>query len=221
MALRDIGNASKLVYTLLYQARGYSRVFREQGRKLSLPRGQRPAASGFQNQSGGDSAFAIQWAFKILSHNLGRQSLIGHYLMRLGSPRKGDSCKLKMKILLTADLHCNSEWFSRVEDQASEYELISIAGDLLNIFSKVPIEDQLALVKEFLRRLTQKTSVAVCSGNHDQIEVLPPLVAGADAYYAASWLEEIGDAPGFVGNGQTRRIGEQLIVTTIPFFIID
>jgi Icc-related predicted phosphoesterase len=100
-----------------------------------------------------------------------------------------------MKILLTADLHCNPEWFQWVEDQASKYELISIAGDLLNIFSKVAIGDQLILVNEFLQRLTQKTSVAVCSGNHDQIEVLPRLVVGAEARYSASWLEEISGAP--------------------------
>jgi predicted MPP superfamily phosphohydrolase len=122
-----------------------------------------------------------------------------------------------MKILLTADLHCNSEWFRWVEEHASEYELISIAGDLLDIFSKVAIEDQLVLVMEFLRRLAQKTSVAVCSGNHDQVEILPPLVAGAKPCYSASWLEEISDVPNLVSDGQTRLVGEQLIVSTIPF----
>jgi Icc-related predicted phosphoesterase len=69
-----------------------------------------------------------------------------------------------MKIPLTADLHSNSDWFSWVEDQASKYELISIAGDLLNIFSKVAIGDQMVLTKEFLQRLSQKTSVAVVPG---------------------------------------------------------
>ena len=121
-----------------------------------------------------------------------------------------------MKILLTADLHCNSEWFSWVEGQASNFGLISIAGDLLNIFSKIPVEDQLNLVKEFLQRLTQKTSVAVCSGNHDPIEVLPPLVAGAETCYVASWLKEIG-GPNLITDGQTRLVGAQVIVTTIPF----
>ena len=122
-----------------------------------------------------------------------------------------------MKILLTADLHSNAEWFEWVEDQVGKYELISIVGDLLNIFSKVAIGDQMVLTSEFLRRLAQKTCVAVCSGNHDQIEVLPPLVTGAEARYSASWLEEIGDTPNLVTDGQTRLIGEQLIVTTIPF----
>jgi Icc-related predicted phosphoesterase len=122
-----------------------------------------------------------------------------------------------MKILLTADLNCNSEWFRWVEEQASEYEIISIAGDLLDIFSKVAIENQLVLVMEFLRRLAQKTSVAVCSGNHDQVEILRPLVAGAKPCYSASWLEEISDVPNLIHDGQTRRIDEQLIVSTIPF----
>ena len=122
-----------------------------------------------------------------------------------------------MKILLTADLHCKEDWFRWLEEEASKYELVSIAGDLLNIFSKVPIEDQLVFVKEFLRRLTQKTSVAVCSGNHDQIEVLPSLVPGAEACSAASWLEEITDVPKLISDGQTRIMGKQLVVTTIPF----
>ena len=75
----------------------------------------------------------------------------------------------------------------------------------------------MVLVKEFLQRLTQKTSVAVCSGNHDQVEDLPPLVAGAEACHAASWLEEIGDVPSLISDGQTRLINARLIVTTIPF----
>jgi DNA repair exonuclease SbcCD nuclease subunit len=73
-----------------------------------------------------------------------------------------------------------------VENKAREYELISIAGDLLDIFSKVATDDQLVLVTEFLRRLAQKTSVAGCSGNHDQVEVLTTLVAGAKPCYSAS-----------------------------------
>ena len=122
-----------------------------------------------------------------------------------------------MKVLLTADLHCNQGWFRWLEEEAGKYELICIAGDLLNIFSKVAIGDQLVHVRSFLQRLAKKTSVAACSGNHDEIEILAPLVPGTEACYAASWLEELSELPRLIGDERTQLIGSDLIVTTIPF----
>ncbi|MBV9877425.1 MAG: hypothetical protein JO025_22040 [Verrucomicrobia bacterium] len=43
-----------------------------------------------------------------------------------------------MKILFTADLHYRPGWFGCFEDEAHKYALISIAGDLLDMFSKAP-----------------------------------------------------------------------------------
>ena len=122
-----------------------------------------------------------------------------------------------MKVLLTADLHSNPGWFRWLEEEAGKYDLICIAGDLLDAFSKVVLGDQAAQVKGFLYRLAGKTSVAVCSGNHDETEIVPPLLTGAEPRYAASWLEEMRDVPGLITDGRTRLIRNQLIVTTIPF----
>jgi hypothetical protein len=122
-----------------------------------------------------------------------------------------------MKVLLTADLHSNPGWFRWLEEEAGKYELICIAGDLLDAFSKVVLGDQAAQVRGFLYRLAGKTSVAVCSGNHDETERVPPLLTGAEPRYAASWLEELREVPGLISDGRTRLIGNQLIVTTIPF----
>lgn len=122
-----------------------------------------------------------------------------------------------MKVLLTADLHSNPGWFRWLEEEARKYGLICIAGDLLDAFSKVVLGDQAAQVKGFLYRLAGKTSVAVCSGNHDETEIIPPLLLSAEPRYAASWLEEMRDVPGLITDGRTRLIRNQLIVTTIPF----
>lgn len=123
-----------------------------------------------------------------------------------------------MKILLTGDLHSNRCWFRWLEDEAHKYALISIAGYLLDMFSKVPLGDQLVQVEDFLQRLAEKTPVAVCSGNHDAVDVVPPLLPGVATSYGASWLEEMSGVPGLIGDGQTRFVGNCMIVTDDPVF---
>jgi predicted MPP superfamily phosphohydrolase len=91
-----------------------------------------------------------------------------------------------MKVLLTADLHSNPGWFGWLEEEAGNYDLVCIAGDLLDAFSKVAIQDQVAQVKGFLYRVTAKTRVAICSGNHDAFELVQPLLPGTEAVYAAA-----------------------------------
>jgi hypothetical protein len=80
----------------------------------------------------------------------------------------------------------------------------------------VVLGDQAAQVKGFLYRLAGKKSVAVCSGNHDEREIIPPLLTSAEPRYAASWLEEMRELQGLITDGRTRLIRDQLIVT--PFF---
>jgi predicted MPP superfamily phosphohydrolase len=84
-----------------------------------------------------------------------------------------------MKILLTADLHSNPDWLGWLEEEATKYGLVCIAGDLLDAFSKVAIQDQVAQVEGFLCRLAAKTRAAVCSGNHDAFELVQPLSPGS------------------------------------------
>jgi Icc-related predicted phosphoesterase len=40
----------------------------------------------------------------------------------------------QMKLLLTADLHFRVDWFRWLLEQAPNYDLICIAGDLLDMF---------------------------------------------------------------------------------------
>jgi predicted phosphodiesterase len=123
-----------------------------------------------------------------------------------------------MKVLLTADLHCNPGWLTWLENEAMKYGLVCIAGDLLDAFSELEIGDQVAHVRGFFYRLAGKTMVAVCSGNHDAFEAAPHLLPGAEAAYSAAWLEELRETPELITDGQTRLVPGQLAVTTIPFF---
>src|SRR5215216_3108699 len=72
-----------------------------------------------------------------------------------------------MKILAVADLHYSLpqlDWVLRV---ASRYDLVILAGDLLDTQSAVTITAQMVAVQRSLMRLRELTKVLVCSGNHD------------------------------------------------------
>ena len=72
-----------------------------------------------------------------------------------------------MKILAVADLHYalpQFDWLLRV---ASRYDLVIIAGDLLEGQSSVSTSAQMQVVLKYLERLRERTKVLVCSGNHD------------------------------------------------------
>src|SRR3954452_15167381 len=72
-----------------------------------------------------------------------------------------------MRILVVSDLHYTLKQLDWVLRVGADYELVVIAGDLLNIASPVEPDAQIAVVLEYLSRLAAKTSVVVCSGNHD------------------------------------------------------
>jgi predicted MPP superfamily phosphohydrolase len=73
-----------------------------------------------------------------------------------------------MKLLITADLHFRLHWFRWLIDQAPDFDLICIAGDLLDMFkSETPME-QAREVRTLIRELADIVPVAVCSGNHDK-----------------------------------------------------
>jgi DNA repair exonuclease SbcCD nuclease subunit len=74
-----------------------------------------------------------------------------------------------MRILHLADLHFDMEQFAWAESQAASYDMVIIAGDLLERFgSDTPISSQQQLVLGSLRRIAKKCQwLAVCTGNHD------------------------------------------------------
>lgn len=72
-----------------------------------------------------------------------------------------------MKVLLVADLHYTLKQFDWLHAVAPEFDAVVIAGDLLDIVSTVPLQGQLVVVMNHLKRLQQETRLLVSSGNHD------------------------------------------------------
>jgi predicted phosphodiesterase len=117
-----------------------------------------------------------------------------------------------MKILITADLHYQEHWFRWLLDRAPDYDLICIAGDLLDMFSREPRIVQAREVSRWIREVAKVTRVAICSGNHDdagrQISVDRAPVYG--------WLAGLGKEPKIITDGATEVVND-LIVTTVPY----
>lgn len=72
-----------------------------------------------------------------------------------------------MRCLIVSDLHYTLKQFDWVLNKAEAYDLIVIAGDHLDIASTVDIQAQIAVILTYLRRISAKTKIIVCSGNHD------------------------------------------------------
>jgi Icc-related predicted phosphoesterase len=76
-----------------------------------------------------------------------------------------------MRILVVADLHYTLKQLDWVASSAPDYDLVVIAGDLLDMSSLVAPDAQIAVVLEYLTRIAGSTRVVVCSGNHDLDDV--------------------------------------------------
>ncbi len=72
-----------------------------------------------------------------------------------------------MRILLVSDLHYTLKQLDWVLTVASDYDVVVVAGDHLDIASAVEPDAQIAVVLEYLTRLAAQTTVVACSGNHD------------------------------------------------------
>jgi len=72
-----------------------------------------------------------------------------------------------MKCLLVSDLHYSFKQFDWVTEVASNFDVVVIAGDHLDISGYVEGQVQAAVVMKYFRRIRRHTKVIVCSGNHD------------------------------------------------------
>lgn len=114
-----------------------------------------------------------------------------------------------MKILLCADLHFNRSWYDWLVRESANYDLIAVAGDLLDMFVADPGGQIDFLRQNWLPAMIGTgVPVAISSGNHD----------GA----AMIWLSYISCYASVVGDGATSvltvRSGERMIVTTCPYY---
>ncbi|MGR8940774.1 MAG: metallophosphoesterase family protein [Gammaproteobacteria bacterium] len=72
-----------------------------------------------------------------------------------------------MRYLLVSDLHYTLKQYDWVLNVAKDYDVVVIAGDHLDISSPVAIPAQIAVIQTYIRRISVKTRMIVCSGNHD------------------------------------------------------
>jgi Icc-related predicted phosphoesterase len=76
-----------------------------------------------------------------------------------------------VRVLLVSDLHYDLRKFdwvlARVSAARSDYDVVVLAGDLLDIASSVPLDVQITVVLSYLERLAAQLPTLVCSGNHD------------------------------------------------------
>lgn len=93
-----------------------------------------------------------------------------------------------MKILHLADLHLNSGWLDWVAAEAQRFDLIVLAGDLLNAFSDRSMVDQVNTVSKRLIQLDCPT--VICSGNHDYW-MKSPRVKGEDRDAEGAWIKRL------------------------------
>jgi Icc-related predicted phosphoesterase len=115
-----------------------------------------------------------------------------------------------MRLLLVSDLHYSLKQLDWVMGVASDYDLVVVAGDVLDIRSRVEPDAQIVVVLEYLARMAAKTTVVVCSGNHD-------LNARNDlGERAAVWLD--GARPSGVFVDGSRVETDQVVISVCPWW---
>jgi Calcineurin-like phosphoesterase len=117
-----------------------------------------------------------------------------------------------MKLLITADLHYRLHWFRWLIEEAPNFDLVCIAGDLLDMFKSETQTEQARESTRVIRRLADIVPVAVCSGNHDNVG----RSVSHDRASVYEWLLDLGEHRNVITDGATRKL-ENLIVTTIPY----
>jgi Icc-related predicted phosphoesterase len=115
-----------------------------------------------------------------------------------------------MRILHVSDLHYSLPQFDWMVDSASDFDLLTLAGDHLRVGSVVPLDDQSETILEYFSSLHSVARMAVCSGNHD--------LTGLDAEgeQSALWLSK-AKAVGIPTDGSSELVGTTL-VTICPWW---
>lgn len=115
-----------------------------------------------------------------------------------------------MRLLLVSDLHYTLPQLDWLVRTAPDFDLVVLAGDLLDISSYVPLDAQSVVILRYLSLLKGMTSVAVGSGNHD---LTGPDVNGEQS---ALWLEAAREA-GVPTDGDSLLIGDTMF-TICPWW---
>ena len=72
-----------------------------------------------------------------------------------------------MRLLAVADLHYSLPQFDWVLEVAPDFDVVVLAGDLLELSSIVDRRAQAVVIRKYFERLRAVTRLVICSGNHD------------------------------------------------------
>ena len=72
-----------------------------------------------------------------------------------------------MRLLAVADLHYSLRQFDWVLECAPDFDVVVLAGDMLELSSLVDRRAQAVVVRKYFNRLREITRLVICSGNHD------------------------------------------------------
>lgn len=90
-----------------------------------------------------------------------------------------------MRLLVVSDIHYSLRQYDWLTHASGDFDLVIIAGDVLELASDVDLDTQAAVVGRYFRKICAKVPLVVCSGNHDLLE-------DHDGIRSAEWLEELG-----------------------------
>lgn len=115
-----------------------------------------------------------------------------------------------MRCLVVADLHYALPQFDWLTQVARRFDIVILAGDLLDLSSLVDWRAQIVVMRRYLALLKTRTRLIVCSGNHD-LDATDP--AGEKV---ARWVADLRYL-GVPSDGQSLADGDTLF-TICPWW---
>lgn len=115
-----------------------------------------------------------------------------------------------MKCLIVSDIHYDLQHFDWLAEVASDYDVLIIAGDLLDVSSPVPPQTQISVVLSYLSEIKDQTTLIVSSGNHD----LNSRNENGEKY--SKWFSELKKM-GIVSDGDF-YLNETVLFTVYPWW---
>lgn len=114
-----------------------------------------------------------------------------------------------MKILLTADIHYKLKQFDWIVAEAAHYDMVILAGDMLDAGAIASADAQIVVVRAYLEQIAERAQVVVCSGNHDLDRKL-------EGERVAGWLGGF-EGLAVAADGAAHRIGD-VLVSVLPWW---
>ena len=120
-----------------------------------------------------------------------------------------------VKLLLVSDLHCDRAKLDWIAERAAAFDVVAVAGDLLNIFIPADSAWQERRILEWKAHVLASGAALIwCSGNHDFFHGVDSPILRA----SPQWMSDFEQ--GFVDDGKTallRTRSGNIAVTTIPW----